>query len=59
MLAPHTIADLRRALLKARPGSRRWKELLAQITALHATLTTDVARVRRDLRRRLKNDYKQ
>jgi hypothetical protein len=57
-LAIHQIADLQRSLIKTRPGSRRWKDLLAQIAALHAILTADVARVRRDLRRRLKNDYR-
>jgi hypothetical protein len=57
-LAIHQIAELQRSLIKARPGSRRWKDLLAQIAALHAILTADVARVRRDLRRRLKNDYR-
>jgi hypothetical protein len=58
VLAVHQIADLKRGLLETRPGSRRWKDLLAQIAQRHAILTADVARVRRDLRRRLKNDYK-
>jgi hypothetical protein len=58
ILAVHKIADLRRNLLRARPGSRRWKTLLAEIARQHAILTADVARVRHDLRRRLKNDYR-
>jgi hypothetical protein len=58
VLAVHQIADLKRGLLETRPGSRRWKDLLAQIAQRHAILTADVARVRRDLWRRLKNDYR-
>jgi hypothetical protein len=58
VLAVHQIANLQRGLLETRPGSRRWKDLLARIAQRHAILTADVARVRRDLRRRLKNDYR-
>jgi hypothetical protein len=57
-LAVHQIADLRRGLLSARPGSRRWHELRAQVTQQYAVLSSDVARIRRDLKRRLANDYK-
>ena len=57
VLAAHQIADLRRSLIKAQPGSPQWRDLLARIAAHHAILSSDVARIRRDLRRRLKNDY--
>jgi hypothetical protein len=56
--AAYQIEDLRRSLIKVRPGSPRARRLLAQIAEHHAILSADVARIRRDLRRRLKNDYK-
>jgi hypothetical protein len=52
------IDEMRRSLIGVRPGSQQWKHLLAQITEHHAILSANVARVRRDLRRRLHNDYK-
>jgi len=58
IVAAHRIEDLRRRLIKVRPGSARARRLLAQIAEHHAILSADVARIRRDLRRRLKNDYK-
>ena len=57
-VAASRIADLQRSLIKARPGSPQWKELRARITAQHSALTADVARIRRDLKRRLAKDYK-
>ena len=38
ILAVRQIEDLRRNLLRARPGSRRWKIFVAQITKEHAVL---------------------
>jgi hypothetical protein len=58
ILAAHRIAGLRRSLARARPGSAYARRLAVKIGALHKILTADVARIRRDLQRRLKNDYK-
>ena len=58
IVAAHRIEDIRRSLIKVRPGSPRARQLLAQIAEYHAILSADVARIRRDLRRRLKKDYK-
>jgi hypothetical protein len=58
VVAAYQIEDMRRSLIKTRPGSQQWKELRARIAALHTILSADVARIRRDLRRRLKNDYR-
>ena len=57
-LVARQIDDMRRRLIETRPGSPQWRDLLARIAAHYALLTLDVARVRRDLRRRLKNDYR-
>jgi hypothetical protein len=57
-LAVRQIENLRRNLLRVRPGSPRWKILVAQIAKEHAVLTADVGRIRHDLKRRLKNDYR-
>jgi hypothetical protein len=58
IVAAYQIEDMRRSLIKARPGSPRARHLRTQIVKQHAILTADVARIRRDLRRRLKNDYR-
>jgi hypothetical protein len=58
VLAVHKLVDLQRTLVRTRPGSRRWHELRARIDVQYKILSADVARVRRDLRRRLKNDYR-
>jgi len=58
VLAAHKLADLRRTLVRTRPGSKRWHDLRGRIAMHHKILTDDVARVRRDLRRRLANDYR-
>jgi hypothetical protein len=57
-LVARQIEDMRRSLIETRPGSPQWHDLLARIAAHYALLTLDVARVRRDLRRRLKNNYR-
>jgi hypothetical protein len=57
-IAVHRVESLQRSLFKARPGSRRWHELRSRIAMHHKILTIDVARIRHDLRRRLKSDYK-
>jgi hypothetical protein len=58
VLAAHKLVDLQRTLIRARPGSRKWLDLRARIAAQYSLLTADVAKVRRDLTRRLKNDYR-
>jgi hypothetical protein len=58
IVAAYQIENLRRSLIKVRPGSPRARRLLVQIAEHHAILSADIARIRRDLRRRLKNDYK-
>jgi hypothetical protein len=58
VMAVYQIESLRRSLARVQPGSLQARRLLAGIAELHAILSADVARVRRDLRRRLKNDYR-
>jgi hypothetical protein len=58
VLAVHKLVDPQRTLVRTRPGSRHWHELRARIDVQYKILSADVARVRRDLRRRLKNDYR-
>jgi hypothetical protein len=57
VVAAYQIRELQRGLIAARPGSQR-KAIFAQIAEQHRILTADVRRIRRDLQRRLKNDYR-
>jgi hypothetical protein len=58
VMAVYLIEELRRNLARTQPGSLQARRLRARIVELHAILSSDVARVRRDLRRRLKTDYR-
>jgi hypothetical protein len=52
------IEDTLRRLIETRPGSREWHELRARIADQHEALVGHVARMRRDLTKRLKRNHK-